>query len=455
MTKNQNRVTDRLRTNSIVPAGSRFSAADRDPAYRGGGGGWTFSDATIDRYLATVRSLGAVACYPMQESAGLVCYDPIGGYNLAYNQAGHPLLNQSGLFGKPAAKFLSTSPDRINTTSALCSVFPISEGTIVVPCQPEDSTVWANSNTCEFAYFQADSSNRIFLRKNPTTGTISLFYVGGGVSKAVSSAAQTGAGARVFSASWSKSNDRLSLYIDGVLIGSNSSLGTLAAQPVTGTSQIGVFWSGIMPYVSIYPRELNQGEIAAISIKSSNIIIEGDSRSQAADWVSTAMSSALVGGRFAWSDFATSGANISVTIAGRAAQVDALFNRQIRSFALLWAGVNEWAIQSYDPAAVFAQIKNWHMQRRSAGHRTIAVCEIDAQGTIDSRWHSGGYEAINAMIRADRSFYDVLIDPIAVDSRFADATNTAVFEADQVHPNAAGNSALAAVFASSLSTYCV
>lgn len=39
MTKNQNRVTDRLRTGSIVPAGSRFSAAGRDPSYRGGGGG--------------------------------------------------------------------------------------------------------------------------------------------------------------------------------------------------------------------------------------------------------------------------------------------------------------------------------------------------------------------------------------------------------------------------------
>lgn len=37
--KNQNRVTDRLRTGSIVPAGSRFSAAGRDPSYRGGGGG--------------------------------------------------------------------------------------------------------------------------------------------------------------------------------------------------------------------------------------------------------------------------------------------------------------------------------------------------------------------------------------------------------------------------------
>ncbi len=452
--KNQNRI-NRLRTQSIVGSGSRFDFSDRDPAYRGGGGGWSFSDSMIDGYLTRVRAFGALACYPMQESTGLVCYDPVGGYNLAYNQIGHPLLNQSGLFGKPAAKFLSTSPDRVNTTSALCAAFPISEGSIVIPCKPEDSTVWANANTCELAYFQLDSSNRIFVRKNPTTGTISFFYVGGGVSKSVSSSAQSGAAARVISATWSKANDRASLYIDGVIVGSVTGLGTLSGKPVSGSSQIGVFWSGVLPYVSIYSRELNQGEIAALSIKSSNIIIEGDSRSQLADWVTTAMSSTLAAGRFAYSDFATSGANISVTIAGRGSQIDALHNGQIRSFALLWAGVNEWATQSYDAAAVFAQIKNWHIQRRAAGYRTIAVCEIDAQGTVDSRWHAGGYAAINAMIRADRSFYDVLIDPVSADSRFADATNTAVFDADQIHPNTAGNSALAAIFAAAFSAYCV
>lgn len=54
--KNQNRVTDRLRTGSIVPAGSRFSAAGRDPSYRGGGGG-SFSFEVPDRFSIDFSAL--------------------------------------------------------------------------------------------------------------------------------------------------------------------------------------------------------------------------------------------------------------------------------------------------------------------------------------------------------------------------------------------------------------
>ena len=54
--KNQNRVTDRLRTGSIVPAGSRFSAAGRDPSYRGGGGG-SFSFDVPDHFSIDFSAL--------------------------------------------------------------------------------------------------------------------------------------------------------------------------------------------------------------------------------------------------------------------------------------------------------------------------------------------------------------------------------------------------------------
>jgi lysophospholipase L1-like esterase len=128
---------------------------------------------------------------------------------------------------------------------------------------------------------------------------------------------------------------------------------------------------------------------------------------------------------------------------------DALYNgsKPVNVCCVMW-GINDLA-GGASPATAKASLKTWCLARKAAGF-VVAVLTILPCNTFGNA--NALRNEFNALVRADRSFYDLLIDVgITSTTMGADAAvgNVSLYS-DGVHPTYAGNQLLAATSAQAL-----
>lgn len=220
---------------------------------------------------------------------------------------------------------------------------------------------------------------------------------------------------------------------------------------------------GQIAYASIYQVGHNETQIAAqraaitaycatkgitLTTVPKFVLFEGDSITSTTigQFVPGAM--AALTNPVPYRNFATPG-NALTDIAGRAATDDAFANpARTRNVFWLLDGRNE----NYGsvPAATFvASLKTFCQTRQSAGWRVVVATLLPSTSSGYNTWRN----SVNALIRADTSFYSALADFGADATMGADATaSNTTYYSDGTHPTAAGGAILAPIATTALQT---
>ena len=246
----------------------------------------------IEYYQKIIQLFGSslIAYYPLWEKNGTVVQDvSVNALNGVYS--GDVIVNSVvSPVGRNAPSFGGTN-SRANIYSVgLNSLFNGAEGSMFLWARlPADT--WATGLDNYLFVFRADTNNTVYLEKF-TTGNLIFGYRAGGVSKS-SSIIGGMLGWLRLGITWSKSNDRMNIYMNGYdPYVTTTSLGTFAGALLTTHTNIGCFTTAAF-YTKcslagglLLNREATVAEVLADSrltnLKFHRIGIIGDSISN--DW---------------------------------------------------------------------------------------------------------------------------------------------------------------------------
>lgn len=351
------------------------------------------------------------------------------------NYVGSKTLITSGIWGKKSTSFKGGSLNLYSSNFA--TRFNPNEGY----CQ------FAIKETGLSGYILRlgdSSSNYIQVRYD--SGTIAIYYYGGGSYKSVKSI-KTNAKYSNLGFSWSKTSGKLCVYMDGIKIrevsgiaaysGTISSANQYFMASTNGTSAT----VGKACHLLIMNRVPSNLELLAINRNITGIVcFEGDSRSNTKSWIENTLNYQNSDDTFAFNKYsfvnpAISGSTTNNLIA-RATTTNALIQAGKKNILILLIGVNDGDVVSAE--TTYYRIKNYCIAAKAAGWKKIIICtEIDAQ--TRPLWHTTQYQNLNALLRADHSFADALAD-LGARTELQDASNTTYFSGDLIHPNDTGYS---------------
>ncbi len=249
-----------------------------------------------------------LAYWPLNETSGTVATDKSGnGRNGAYVNG---TLGAAGIGDGGTAFSLDGTSDAVNVYSAdLATNFPYTEGGISFMAK-SPLAMWTDATARYWAIFQADTSNRIMIRRETTNNTLAFYYIAGGVSKSWTLTNSTN-NTRGFSKSdwinyaftWSVAAGTAEIYINGALFQTLTSIGTWTGSLAATNSALGAAndigaasLSGTMAHVLLVNRKITALEARTIynqsPLRNKIIAILGDSISnESTEWPFTVYAS--------------------------------------------------------------------------------------------------------------------------------------------------------------------
>lgn len=230
---------------------------------------------TTVKKIKTVFGSSLIVLGTHNEPSGTVALDLSGnGRNGTYTGV---TLGQTGIDGKKAGLYAATKGLNIYGASLAAAFNPL-EGALFIVSKAD---LTAAGTQCLGTLF-VNASNTIQLWKT-AANVITAYYVAGGTSKTVAynvgtdalkADPLTGAGWISYLLTWSKSGDRLKLYMNGVRVGNDaSSLGTWAGalsatQTCIGTYRTDTFtfsWTGIIQYWALGNAALTKAQAESLT----------------------------------------------------------------------------------------------------------------------------------------------------------------------------------------------
>ncbi len=248
-----------------APYGARASGGAAIPAYIIGGG------FLPSAYEAKIQALNPIQYLPMDESSGAVAFDRSGnGRNGAYVGV---TLGQPGIGDGRTAPSFDGSTSYCNIYSAsLAAAFSGAAGSQIIWAKVSAAGVWTDGLTRRAMYTLVDASNRAGLFKPTANNEIDCLYVAGGASLGAAKTTFSPTGWFHLGLTWSKANDQMIMYVNGVAITPVSTgLGTWAGNLSTTQTLIGSLntgaaaqvWSGLLAHGALFNRTLSAAEMLA------------------------------------------------------------------------------------------------------------------------------------------------------------------------------------------------
>lgn len=157
----------------------------------------------------------------------------------------------------------------------------------------------------------------------------------------------------------------------------------------------------------------------------------------------------LVSQDWAKVNFGAGSKTLATMVSSAAVDIDTIIDSgYTNAFVCLLGGINDLALGA-SAASVYANLQSYWSSRRAAGYEVVAFTILPASAV------SGGNEtarlAVNALIRGDATKYDALAD-IAADARLQNTADLTYFQADGVHPTAAGAAVMADIAAAAINS---
>jgi hypothetical protein len=199
----------------------------------------------------------------MDESAGATAEDSSGNnFDGTYN--GPTLANDTAPDGNNAPTFDGLND--IVDISASSGSFNGSAGTLVIWIK---TSAWEDATTRDVNLIQADSNNRIFIRKTSTNNRMTFIYKAGGITKTITKDGVSDTDWICIGLTWSDASgsDQFKVYFNGVQEGSTlTGNGTWVGVPGTMTiSRSSVFWSGSLALCALFNNVKNASAMADLA----------------------------------------------------------------------------------------------------------------------------------------------------------------------------------------------
>jgi len=410
---------------------------------------------------AIVSLLGddLIGLWTLADESGTTAVDVSGkGNNAAYN--GTVVFQQDGINNAKSVNFGGVADLNVYS-SGLASEFDGNEGFAMARVRVASNGQWETGLLQNIFNFWHDSSNRLYLRFDGAT------YLLSGAQLALNSTAVIGYYGLPFYGTrwlniglqWSKTNDELAVFINGIKFYSDNGMGDYV-NPIdstrasffgtNSTSRFNCFSQDCM----MTKRALTDAEIMTISGTRGQFIFEGDSRTDQKRWCPIAMdrinkNNYLGFEGYGWFNDAVSGSNTD-DITARISNITSRVTNK-NDIVVLWIGLNDHSTKT--ATEIYNAIKSYCQAIKTAGINKIVLCsEVDAQGAAKATWHDNNkWTDLNILIRNDNSFYDALAD-LGADIRFQDATDLTYYLADETHFNDTGYSAIADIVSDVLKT---
>jgi hypothetical protein len=219
-------------------------------------------------YSKKVLGYGPIAYWPMWETSGSISYDISGnGRDGVYTGV---TLGQEGIGDRRTCPLFDGVNDFNDTYSAsLAAAFNGAEGTIAIWAKVTNAGIWAGATFRASVTLIADGNNLVILRKDSSPpDSLEWIYIAGGTTKLRAKTGLTTTGWMHLALSWSKSDDEVIAYYDGVQegavmtglgtwVGALSSGGTvLGAQSVPSSNT----WDGYLAHGAVWDYPLTPAQ---------------------------------------------------------------------------------------------------------------------------------------------------------------------------------------------------
>jgi hypothetical protein len=223
--------------------------------------------------ILAIFGANIAAWWKMAEPSGTTSIDSSGhGVDGLYTGV---LLGQAGMGDGLTSGYWDGINDRdyVYAGGAINSVFNGNEGSFMA--WAKYSGVWVDVEQRVICWFYVDGNNLIALYKQTDGKVTALRNASGNLLFSRTPGEWSGAGWQHFGATWSKSADRLRLYINGAQIGADvSGLSTFSGALAAGYTALGspdsigsgTIWQGYLAHALLLDREATAGEMAQVVI---------------------------------------------------------------------------------------------------------------------------------------------------------------------------------------------
>jgi len=247
----------------------------------------TIPKPVLSSYQQRAKSLfgsSLLAYWPLNETSGTVATDVSGnGRNGAYSATGVTLSNATSITGNRAPLF---NTGDINAYSAsLAGAFSGAEGGVFGTAKMSAGSVWTDATARYLFFFQADASNRVYLRRDTGNNALLALYAAGGTTKQYPIYLENTAWF-TYAVTWSKAADTVDFYINGAKLTTLTGLGIWAGALHSSFVRIGSFGAGANTHsgwygdVGVVNRKITADEARILStgqLRARRIAILGDS----------------------------------------------------------------------------------------------------------------------------------------------------------------------------------
>ncbi|HEX9028069.1 MAG TPA: polysaccharide deacetylase family protein, partial [Anaerolineales bacterium] len=216
-----------------------------------------------------------VAYWPLWEPAGTSGAGSVKDItpNARHGTPSNVTFGGSGIGDHKAAAAFSGVNSYINVYStSLRDAFPGLEGSLIMWIKAANAGVWTDGTRDDLLFFQTTAANSFLsVRKNAGGTGIEVHYLASAFERTISVNTNT-TDWFCLAVTWSDSNDRLRVYLNGLQHGEDATIGTWGNLILSANSVIGAVdttglnsWNGQLAHVALINREATAAEIAGAS----------------------------------------------------------------------------------------------------------------------------------------------------------------------------------------------
>jgi hypothetical protein len=227
---------------------------------------------SYEKKIKTLFGNSLLTYWPLSESSGSTVYDHSGNSrNGVYT--GVDLANAAGpTKTKTLAPYFDGVNDYVNVYStSLRDAFNGAEGTFAIWAKVYSAAEWSDGAFRWLGRFYVDASNVLGMTKSSGAGVMGTFYIAGGVTENPGSSGNSSTAWILWSLTWSKAAELVTIYRNNASINTSGTLGTWAGllgatTTLLGASSVtpGQAWKGWLSHALLLNRAATLAEITSM-----------------------------------------------------------------------------------------------------------------------------------------------------------------------------------------------
>jgi hypothetical protein len=226
------------------------------------------------QYYEKVLNLDPIAYWPLWEASGTTAHCLVNtAQNGIYNSDVSTWPVGTGIGdGNTAPQFDGTNDYLVVETATLEAAINGAEGTYATWFQVSAAGVWTDGIFRYMCNMQDDANNRFVITKSNANNTLYTAHYAGGTAETHTEAGQSSTAWMHYALTWSETADEVKYYLNGVLLATDTTIGTWNGDADWSPMIIGAasgapanVWSGGLAHCAFWGSALGAGIIADLA----------------------------------------------------------------------------------------------------------------------------------------------------------------------------------------------